>query len=333
MNQLLDRDQRRRTGRVDHVSRSAEIEPVRRAAGREIGNRGRDAIGRVLGQLRTQLVLDRRQTVGAEFRKPRGQHPAHPRNDLGIHRDFELPIRAMAAAADDQIGPPAHRSVGQDAGIGQGLIDDVQNQKLVGISFRDQFRNDAVTSRIDPQLSRQKSTTRAGDERSVIGRQMVIVAEVPASRRDVGDGVRTPCRRCYAQNWPKSSAPGKTPAIPTIATSCAWNPNLCRYSWMLDRFAGGHALQPDLLYLPGGTVMITSSARGDAKRADFRQQQPHALGRRNQVDVAAADRSREGCIAETIPASQGPQLIATTRPGHDWSSCWASLFKYSLAAL
>ena len=59
VHQLLDRDERRSAGRVDRVGGSTQVEPIGGAAGGEVGNRGRNIVGVVAGQIAAQLAMDR----------------------------------------------------------------------------------------------------------------------------------------------------------------------------------------------------------------------------------------------------------------------------------
>ena len=133
--------------------------------------------------------------------------------------NFELAIRAMAAAANDQVGPPPHRGIGRHAGVGQRRVDDVQNQKLIGVPFGDQVGKDADSGSDRSRNSggRKPPREQATNEASSSGGQLVIVAIVPAARGNVAD--RVDAMHDVVPKLPRSTAPGKTQAMPTIAMS------------------------------------------------------------------------------------------------------------------
>ncbi|HEU5430016.1 MAG TPA: hypothetical protein VFU81_00045, partial [Thermomicrobiales bacterium] len=131
---LLNGQERRRTGAVHRVGGAAKVEPIGRPAGRDVGDGRRDILGRARRQRRAQVIFHLAPARTDQFRIAAIEQLQYGLERFGAERQFHQFAGGIAAAANEDVGSLAQRTVLGDAGIAQGRVDDVEHEELIRIA-------------------------------------------------------------------------------------------------------------------------------------------------------------------------------------------------------
>src|SRR5579883_477456 len=227
-------------------------------------------------------------------------------------------VGRITTTAKNHIGAGAHWVILRDAGVTQGVVDKVQGEELVGIAVDCKVGRHAVGDGIETELGREIASPIASDERLMVGGKPEVRTAAPtigwrfADRIDrVNDVCPVLLPVCCLGEDTRHTNQGDIFFIHHAAeTSC--------FAWRSIRRTCSTLLE-----------MTTSALRLGTRSSSRKARVPSGTAI-NSMPREAYSRRSSSLI---MPASQGPQLMHTTRAAQRLARWPANLLRTSLAAL
>ncbi len=185
---LIHSHQRGGARGIDRVIRPHEIEPIGDAPAHHVGYQRRCHLGVERRQARLQLPLEQVQLVVGMFRMKLLEDVQNAVDDYAVLKDGRKAPVDIGASPDHHLGPGPVESAVEAPCVGEGLVRDLQREKLVRLAAVDGRRHDAVGKRIETGQLSQITAALAVNPVVLIRCRVVVQLRLPIVRR-IADGV------------------------------------------------------------------------------------------------------------------------------------------------